>query len=78
MAGSEDEKRPARRRADGDGTVWQDKHGQWWAALRFAKGGRQHKVRAASQKDAEAKLKDLRKLRDACTRPYRADRSRLV
>lgn len=66
MGSSEDAKREAGgRRASGDGTTWQDKHGQWWAALRFGKGQRPYKVRAASQKDAEAKLRELRKRRDA-------------
>jgi integrase len=65
MDSSEDAKRKARRHASGDGTTWQDKHGQWWAALRFTKGQRPYKVRAASEKDAEAKLKALRKRRDA-------------
>lgn len=66
MASSEDEKPKARRRrANGDGTTWQDKDGQWWAALRFETGRRPYKVRAKTRQDAETKLRDLRKRRDA-------------
>jgi integrase len=65
MASSEDAKpKTYRRRANGDGTTWQDKHGQWWAALRFARGERPYKVRAQSKQDAEVKLRELRKRRD--------------
>lgn len=67
MERSEDEKgTAARRRPNGDGSIWQEaKTGQWWASLRFAKGQRPHKVRATSQKDAERRLDELKKLRAA-------------
>lgn len=48
----------ARRRERGQGSVYQDKHGQWWAKVPIG-DGRTRRARAASRKDADQKLKAL-------------------
>lgn len=53
------------KREYGTGSIWQGKDGQWWASLRFRKGERPYKVRASSEKDAEKKLRDLQKRKEA-------------
>ena len=59
-----------RRRTRGDGSAYQDKHGQWWAKLPIG-NGRTRRARAADRKDAESKLKKLIADRD----DYRIDLS---
>ena len=53
----------ARRRARGDGSAYQDKHGQWWAKLPIG-NKRNRRARATDRKDAESKLKTLIEDRD--------------
>jgi integrase len=60
----DDSGRPTRsRRARGEGSIYCDKNGQWWAAL--YQHSRQKRVRAISEKDAKAKLRDLKRQSDA-------------
>lgn len=48
----------ARRRTRGDGSAFQDKHGQWWAKIPLG-NGKFRRARATDRKDAQAKLKQL-------------------
>lgn len=57
-----------KRRTRGEGSTFQDKHGQWWAKVPFGQG-RVRRARATSRKEAEAILKSLLKDRD----DYRLD-----
>lgn len=53
----------ARRRARGQGSVYQDHDGQWWAKVPLG-NGRTRRARCASAKDAEATLKRLLAAKD--------------
>jgi site-specific recombinase XerD len=53
----------AKRRQRGDGSAYQDRHGQWWAKLPLG-DGRTRRARCADRKDAEAALKRMRADRD--------------
>lgn len=53
-----------RRRARGDGSVYEDKNGQWWAKVPLG-GGRTRRARAQNRSDAEKKRKELVAKRDA-------------
>jgi site-specific recombinase XerD len=48
----------ARRRARGDGSTYQDCHGQWWAKIPLG-NNKTRRARCADRKDAEATLKKL-------------------
>lgn len=47
----------AQRRGKGEGSFWQDKHGQWWA--KAERDGRRLRARASSRAEARAKAKEL-------------------
>jgi integrase len=51
------------RRQRGEGSVYQDAQGQWWAKLPLG-DGRVRRARCADRKDAESTLKQLRQQRD--------------
>lgn len=40
------------KRGRSEGTIYQDKHGQWWAQLPPGPDGKRPRRKAASQKDA--------------------------
>lgn len=47
----------AKRRGKGEGSYWQDKHGQWWA--KAERDGQRLRARAVDRADARAKAKAL-------------------
>lgn len=66
-----------RKRTYGEGSVYQNAKGEWFASLRFAKGERPRVVRATTKTDAQTKLKELKRQRDeAAAHGVSFDRSR--
>jgi integrase len=53
-----------RRRGNNEGTVFQDKDGVWWAQLTPDDRGKRPKRRAATQREAQEKLRELMRQRD--------------
>jgi integrase len=49
----------SRRRGNQEGTIFQDKHGVWWAQLPPDEQGRRPKRRAKTQREAREKLREL-------------------
>lgn len=53
----------------GDGTIWQDNKGVWWAQLPPDERGKRPKARAKSEKEALAKLTELNNTRREARNP---------
>lgn len=54
----------AKKRGAGEGTVFQDKHGVWWAQLDADEHGKRPKRRAKTQREALAKLRQMQRERE--------------
>ena len=53
----------------GDGTIWQDNKGVWWAQLPPDERGKRPKARAKSEKEALSKLTELNNTRREARNP---------